>query len=193
MTTIHLLENYYLETHSEKEVFNFVHTNGSVLFDDDIFYLPDNYYSDSEIVNKKKLSSYFPEKLCYAYLIKKEKETIGAFVCKGINSEEFDMWITAILPEHRRKGIYKQILKFAIEKAKELGFQKIVSQHAATNNPVIIAKLKAGFVIDGFLLNDKCGIQVTLIYYINELRNKMYRFRAGTQSVDDEIRSILML
>jgi RimJ/RimL family protein N-acetyltransferase len=193
MNKINLTNGYHLEATPEKEVFDFIHANGALLFDDDVFYLPDNYYTTIEKEKKEQLQSFFPNQLCFAYFIKKEEVTVGAFVCKGINSEDFDMWITAILPEHRRKGIYKEILKFAIEKAKELGFQKITSQHAATNNPVIIAKLKAGFVINGFEVNDKCGMMLTLIYFFNELRMNMYEYRVGTKLPTDEMKNILEL
>lgn len=188
---MNFLNGYSIESTTEKEVFDYINKNGAILFDDDVYYLPDNSYSEIEKTKKQELKNELKNPFFYTYFIKKNNEIVGAYITKALNEEELEMWVTAILPEHRRKGIYKALLQYTLDHAKKIGFQKIISQHAATNNPIIIAKLKAGFVINGFLVNDKCGIQVTLIYYFNEIRNKMMNYRIGTQIPDEEMKKIL--
>lgn len=193
MSSIEIANGYILQPSTESQVFDFVNEHGAQLFDDDVYYLPDNYYTAIEKERKEKLKERFSNRVSLAYFIKKDSEIVGAFIGKGINEEDFEMWITAILPAHRRKGIYKHILPFAIMSAKELGFQRIISQHACTNNPVIIAKLKAGFVINGFMVNDKCGAQLTLIYHFNQLRKDMFAYRMGAKVPSAEMKIILGL
>ena len=188
-----LSNGYYIESTTEKEVFDFVNKNGAILFDDDVYYLPDIIYSEMEKSKKQEIKNELKNPFYFTYFIKKNNEIIGAYITKALNEEDLEMWVTAILPEHRRKGIYKELLQFTIEQAKIKGFQKIISQHAATNNPIIIAKLKAGFSINGFLVNDKCGMQVTLVFYFNQMRNKMFQFRVGRQLPDKEMISLLKL
>lgn len=107
--------------------------------------------------------------------------------------ETFYMCNSAILPAHRGKGLYRALVAAVIEKTTELGFQKLYSRHIATNNAVIIPKLKAGFVITGFELSDQFGTLVHLSYYPNAVRRKVLDFRAGQAMPDDEVKARLRL
>ncbi|MBK6772549.1 MAG: hypothetical protein IPG78_10565 [Ignavibacteria bacterium] len=49
---------------------------------------------------------------------------------------------TAIFKQHQNKGIYKSLLPKVLDILKEKGFQKVYSRHSATNNQIIIPKLK---------------------------------------------------
>jgi hypothetical protein len=48
-----------------------------------------------------------------------------------------------------------------------------------TNNPVLIAKLKLGFSINGFEVNTRYGALVRLIYHHYEMKKNALKFRAG--------------
>jgi predicted N-acetyltransferase YhbS len=89
------------------------------------------------------------------------------------STETYYMRNSAILPEHRKKGLYTCLLKSSLDFLREKGFQKIYSRHLALNNSVIIPKLKAGFVITSLEVNDVFGVLVHLSYYQNPLRRKM--------------------
>ncbi len=109
------------------------------------------------------------------------------------SSEAFYMRNSAILPEHRRKGLYSALLRHVVETVTEIGFQKIFSRHSATNNDVIIPKLKAGFVISSLEVSDVFGVLVHLVYYPKEIRRKMQVYRVGDMRPDAEIRGLLKL
>ncbi len=100
---------------------------------------------------------------------------------------------TGIFEEFRNKGIYKSLLSLLIENIKEKGFQKITSSHIVTNNHVIVAKLKAGFIISGFEISDRFGLFVNLTYNFNEIRNKIMRYRAGEIAIDEQLSQLLNL
>lgn len=109
------------------------------------------------------------------------------------SAEAFYMRNSAILPEHRRKGLYTALLTETLRVLTEKGFQKIYSRHNATNNPVIIPKLKAGFVISTLEVSDMFGTLVHLTYLTNPLRRKMMIYRTGDMMPDAEIKSALGL
>ncbi len=97
------------------------------------------------------------------------------------------MMNSAILPEHRRRGLYTALLKRSVEILEGKGFQKIYSRHHATNNAVIIPKLKAGFMITSLEMSDLFGVMVQLSYFPKELRRKMLAYRSGHIRPDEEI------
>lgn len=104
---------------------------------------------------------------------------------------KFYMCNSAIFPEHRRKGLYTRLLNEMISRTKALGFQEVFSRHAATNNSIIIPKLKAGFKITTLEVSDLFGVCVHLNYYLNPLRTKILDYRVGQIKPDDEIRKNL--
>ena len=115
----------------------------------------------------------------------------GRFVGWAFGIQEsrgrFYMINSAVLPEHRRRGIYSALLTRTLEEAAERGFQVVTSRHAATNNAVIIPKLKAGFVIAGMELDDVFGTLVHLRYDLNPLRREVLRYRAGDLAPDARV------
>ncbi|MBC7384943.1 MAG: GNAT family N-acetyltransferase [Cryobacterium sp.] len=100
------------------------------------------------------------------------------------------MALSAVHPDHQRKGIYTELVRAVLAFAKEQGFQTIDSSHRATNNPVIIAKLRAGFVINGLTLSDVMGCLVKLTYFHNPTRRKLIDARAGLSRPEGELRDL---
>ena len=78
-----------------------------------------------------------------------------------------------------------------IEKVKKLGFTSIYSLHAMNNNPVIIPKLKAGFIITGLEISESFGTLVRLTYFLNKNLEKVMDYRTGLITEDDEIKQFL--
>jgi ribosomal protein S18 acetylase RimI-like enzyme len=103
----------------------------------------------------------------------------------------FYMANSGVLPEYRRKGIYQALVDRLICLLRDKGFQVIRSRHVATNSPVIIAKLRLGFVITGFELSDAFGSMVQLSYYTHLKRQKLVNVRAGLTRPDCEIASLM--
>ena len=109
------------------------------------------------------------------------------------SAETYYMRNSAVLPQHRRKGLYTAMVGRAVEILTEVGFQKIYSRHSATNNDVIIPKLKAGFTISVLEVSDMFGVLVNLVYFPKELRRKVMIYRVGDSKPDDQIRKCLQI
>ena len=97
------------------------------------------------------------------------------------------MMISAVLPEFRRQGIYSRLLDSVVERVQQEGYEILTSNHDPANSAVLIAKLKAGFVITGYSVIDIVGPQVTLSRYLHANRNRALKFRLGHAFADEDI------
>lgn len=97
----------------------------------------------------------------------------------GLESATYYMANSYVLPEYRRKGFYSLMLEKVIEISKECNFHTLTSRHVASNNAVIIAKLKAGFKITGMELSEVHGNLIHLTYFNNDLRAECFEVRSG--------------
>jgi ribosomal protein S18 acetylase RimI-like enzyme len=97
----------------------------------------------------------------------------------GLESANYYMANSCVLPEYRRAGLYSHMLAKVVQISKELGFQTISSRHVVANNPIILAKLKYGFRITGMELSEIHGNLLNLTYFNNKLREESYEVRSG--------------
>jgi GNAT superfamily N-acetyltransferase len=88
------------------------------------------------------------------------------------DAHTFFMEWSGILPAYQRQGVYSSYLARLLLYLKELGVERVISNHMGTNRPVLIAKLKAGFNITGITLDERWGMQVWLTYYLTEERQQ---------------------
>ena len=107
------------------------------------------------------------------------------------SGEEFYMRNTGILPEYQGRGIYTAMLRKITAILTDIGFQVISSKHNATNNRVIVPKLKAGFMITGLDISDRFGTMVRLEYFTNAKRRALIDFRSGFANPSAELKEIL--
>lgn len=119
------------------------------------------------------------------------EELVGWTFGRQETHEKYYMTNTALLPEHRGKGVYKALLPAVLSILEKEGFQVVYSRHSATNNEVIVPKLKAGFVISGMELSDQFGTLVYLSYFFNPVRRRVVDVRCGQATPDEEIRRVL--
>lgn len=122
------------------------------------------------------------ELLRHRYALRHGKALVGVY--EGWQRPEaiYEMNLTALAPEWRRRGIYRALLRAVIDACRAAGFLAIESRHAADNNPILIAKLREGFVIDGTLVSLGSGLQVRLMLYLHESGRARFR---GATSVND--------
>ncbi len=162
-----------------------------VVFAENHHLSPGYAYSDEE---KRRLEP-LRERMNDAYTLRlgifKEDTFVGWHLGMQVAPANFMMVSTGILEEHRRKGIYTALLPLVLERVKAEGFQVVASRHNLTNNAVIIPKLKAGFVISGFEVNDMYGSLVQLSYFFNPTRRKMLDVRVGQAAPDAGVRTTL--
>ena len=107
--------------------------------------------------------------------------------------ESYYMRNSAVLEKHRKKGLYSELLKANIEILTAKGFQVIYSAHIATNNAILIPKLKAGFVITSLEIEERFGTRIKLSYFTSQLRKKVVDYRVGFIRPDEELKKILKL
>lgn len=138
-----------------------------------------SYWSEEEFEKNKELHSKCSTEVRAYLLCKDKEEVIGWSYGIQKDGEEFYMVNSAVFPEYRKMGIYNHMLKLVADKAKSEGFQIISSLHQASNNPVLVPKLKFGFNIVGMRVHPRFGILLELHYYTNEKVKKVYEYRTG--------------
>lgn len=186
-----LPEGYYFEEMSPEEFHPLWRHHGEKIFDQNSqIFRAAAYFSEEE---KTKIHT-LGESLGQPYVMRlglfHGEEFVGWHLGRQEDASTFYMTNSAILPEHRRKGLYKALLAEVMKILKEKGFQRIYSRHNMTNNSVIIPKLKAGFVITGTELSDNFGALVHLTYLTNPLRRKVLDYRSGETRPDEEIKKV---
>lgn len=187
------LENgYSIKEMSSKEFFPLFGKIYDSLFGDDHTFFPDSHYSDDENEKiealKKKMGSLYQLNLG---LFSPQDEFVGFSFGFQESEETFYMAASAILPEHRGKGLYTELVKQILKETSAQGFQKIYGTHCATNNAVLIPKLKLGFIFSKVELSDMFGTILHLQYFTNPLRRKVMDYRSGLRVPDGEIKSVM--
>ena len=86
---------------------------------------------------------------------------------------------SAVLPEFRRQGIYTQLMAAVEAEAARLGCLRVESHHQATNAAVLIAKLKAGYIIVGTEFAGESGLLVKMAKPLDPARQRLLAARAG--------------
>ena len=108
-----------------------------------------------------------------------------------VSADTFRMITSGIEPAYQRKGVYSAFLPLIAEHLRDEGFQVILSRHYATDNQVIIPKLRFGFLISGFELTDEYGLLLRLSYFFNNTRRKVLHVRSGFQQPDTEVQQLI--
>ena len=89
---------------------------------------------------------------------------------------------------HDRQGVYRAIIELHLAYTGGAGLRPAVSDHAPGNNPILIAKLRAGFRILGLELDDAAhGVSVRLVYFHNPDHLAAYEFRMGDASLNPRL------
>jgi len=105
-------------------------------------------------------------------LTNRDDEPIGFSTGAMRDPDTFFMEWTGILPDYQRQGIYTTFLHHLLLYLRELGYERVTSNHMGTNRPVLIAKLKAGFNVTGATLDERYGMLVWLAYFLHADRQK---------------------
>lgn len=102
-----------------------------------------------------------------------------------VEPETFFMMYSGVLPSYQRGGVYTTFLRALLPYLRDLGYERVTSNHTANNRAVLIAKLKAGFHITGTFLDERFGAQVSLSYYFHEDRRRGFASAFGLESYGD--------
>ncbi|MGB0886425.1 MAG: GNAT family N-acetyltransferase [Chitinophagales bacterium] len=175
-----LFEDYSYKIVSAEEFSPFFFENRAKVFKDHFSFNLANTFTEKQIELEKETSN--PNAYSLKILIYKKEEIIGWH----FGFQKFDSYYmtnTAIFEAHRNKGIYSCLLKEIIGILIEAGFPKITSSHLASNNAVIVPKLKAGFLVSGISIDERFGTMLNLSYFINPKMKKAYLMRTGEQKL----------
>jgi len=106
-------------------------------------------------------------------------ECIGWAILRQTAPETVYMENTGLLPAWQGQGIYSAFLRHLLVFLRAEGFERVTSCHAATNNAILVPKLRQGFVISGMEISDRFGGIVHLVHHFSEDRQRVLAFRAG--------------
>lgn len=126
-------------------------------------------------------------KLVDPCILRDGEHIAGSFIGEQKTEATYRMWHTHLHPDYRRRGIYRRILTATIAYTEELGFDTIVSEHAPGNNPVLMAKMGAGFRITGLDVEPKVGVSIHLCYFHNADQLAAYEYRCGLATMNPRI------
>jgi hypothetical protein len=152
-----------------------------------------SFYDESEKAALRELSATMGSPMRLNLGIFHHQKFIGWHCGDQKSSEEFYMRNTGILAEYQGRGLYTSMLKHIPLFLKAAGFQVISSKHNATNNRVIIPKLKAGFIISGLEISDRFGTMVRLEYFTNSDRRALMDYRSGQASPNAALKALIGL
>lgn len=124
------------------------------------------------------------------WLVRAADGSLAGEVCTTQRSgDTFELYHVNLHPAHRGRGLYADLLRRVLAYADELGFAATVSIHAPCNNPVLIAHLRAGFMIESMLVDARHGPSVQLIHFHDPALRRAFEYRCGLAVMDEALRA----
>lgn len=127
-----------------------------------------------EPVPKNTLAKGLAEQIHAEYFVfyTTANEPVGFSMGKVVSGQTFFMEWSGLLPAYQRRGLYSRFLEVLIPFLQDLGIDRVTSNHMGNNRPVLIAKLKAGFIITGMTLDERHGMLVWLVRFLSPERQQ---------------------
>ncbi|WP_242402922.1 GNAT family N-acetyltransferase [Deinococcus deserti] len=114
----------------------------------------------------------------YAWLIGHQGEVAGWQMSRQWDRRTAYMVNTALLPAHRGQGVYSRLLPVVLRALEAEGYDLVRSHHHATNNAVLVPKLRAGFCLQGLQVDDH-GVMAVLMLSFSEAYREAMHVRSG--------------
>ncbi|GAB4206029.1 MAG: hypothetical protein OHK0022_32680 [Roseiflexaceae bacterium] len=108
----------------------------------------------------------------YLLLLDQYERCVGWTYGRMRDVRTFLMAHSAVVRSRQREGLYTALLVAFLPYLRALGYERVTSNHMVTNRAVLIAKLKAGFIVSGMVLDERFGAQVSLSYFFEEERRQ---------------------
>ena len=186
-----LLDDYTVEEMQRDPFGEMLDTYRSIAFPDLVEFRYADLFTDKQREDVERLRDRTRDKFVLRLVVRCGEDIVGWSVGVQANAEQFRMANSAVLPGHRRKGIYTALLLQVLERARAEGFQTVTSHHHPTNNAVLIAKLKAGFIITGMEITDDYAALVNMTHFFDPRRLHALGVRACAQRPTGEVRALL--
>jgi len=182
---------YTLRNMTAAEFFPLFEKHYDRIFGQDHVFFADRYYSETEKAKAKILSDKRGDIFTlHLGIFSPENEFVAFSFGFQETEDNFYVACSAVVEEKRNLGLYSALLDYTIETCREQGFQVIYGTHCATNNAVIVPKLKKGFVISKMECSDIFGVVLHVCYFTNPLRRKVMDYRSGHRKPDEELKKI---
>lgn len=191
MAPIHLFDDYYYREASPEEFGAFYSAHHQRMFEHLIGIPLEPYMTGAELQRRQEYDAMVSAMYELRLFILHQDEVIGWHVGRQAQRDCANMSNTALFDPHRGRGVYSAVIRAALELYRAQGFGRVLSKHHASNNAVLIPKLRAGFQITGFEIDERYGLFVNLTYFFNEQRRNTYKFRTGALRPDEEISKYL--
>lgn len=192
MNSIDIAGGYSIRAMEAEEFFPLFQLTYDAIFGDHHTFFPNQYFHpderDKQARLKARLGNLFKLQLG---LFSEAGEFVGYSFGAQETAETFYMIASAVLPAHQNRGLYTALVKEVVRRCTEEGFQKIYGTHCATNNAVLVPKLKLGFVISKIEISEVLGTVIHTQFYTNALRRKVLDYRSGLTVPDQEVRSVM--
>jgi GNAT superfamily N-acetyltransferase len=109
-------------------------------------------------------------------------QDVGWFVGNAEEPLTFYLRNGGVTPDARGQGAMRTFLPRFLSYLRELGYERVTSQHHPNNAPVLIAMLKNGFFLEGMNLDERYGPLVKMVGYLYPDRKKGFEdtFRLGS-------------
>ncbi len=127
-----------------------------------------------------------PEYPQYTWLIGHQNEVVGWHSSRQWDARTAYMVNTALLPAHRGRGLYSRILPPVLAALEAQGYDLVRSHHHATNNAVLVPKLRAGFRLQGMQVDDH-GVMAVLMLSFGGLYHEYMDVRSGLKQPSGEV------
>lgn len=113
------------------------------------------------------------------------EELIGWHHAQQRDERTVSMADTGLLPEHQGRGLYTRLLPHVLDVYRDAGYTLVTSHHRATNNRVIVPKLRAGFFLQGMNLYEG-GLNVALTLSLDSTYRDAMHVRSGFRQASGE-------
>lgn len=111
--------------------------------------------------------------------LRRDEALVGWSFGFADRADGFYMASSAVLDGHRRQGLYTALARATVALCRQAGFHFVHSRHVATNNPILVAKLRLGFRVTGFELTPDMGSLLALEYPLLPQREHALLARSG--------------
>ena len=109
---------------------------------------------------------------------------IGWFVGEAEDNTTFYLRNGGLLPEARRQGLLQFFLPKFLTYLKEIGYERVTSEHYSNNTAVLIAMLKNGFYISGLNMDERTGALIKLVRLLHKDRREGFESSFRLPSFD---------
>lgn len=96
--------------------------------------------------------------------------------------ETFYLRNSGFVPLVRLLGIYSSIHSALMNYLHSKGFERVVSDHAPNNKPILMQKIGFGYSINSMTFDDRFGPLVRLIYFFNQDRQREFEARFNNRA-----------